>query len=164
MTDPGKKETFSKDLDEFVNDPKKEKPIKPIINVVSTTPEQHEKKEKPKKQQQQQQQQQQHQQQKQQQQQQPLLGLDEPITSLVKVQILGLIELFVSILMDFTAESLSRSGWIVTGCLLFFFVALGFMGLLCFIVYINLDVPENRVPFHQLEFAAYCLGLVHLLE
>jgi hypothetical protein len=89
MTDPGKKETFSKDLDEFVNDPKKEEPIKPIINVVSTTPEQHEKKEKPKKQQQQQKQQQQHQHKKQQQQQQPLLGLDGPITSLVKVQILG---------------------------------------------------------------------------
>jgi hypothetical protein len=54
ITDPGKKETFSKDLDEFVNDPKKEEPIEPIINVVSTTTEQHEKKEKPKKQQQQQ--------------------------------------------------------------------------------------------------------------
>jgi CBS domain containing-hemolysin-like protein len=107
--------------------------------VVSTTPEQHEKKEKPNKQQQQQQQQQQeqqqNQQQKQQQQQKQLLGLDGPITSLVKVQILGLIELLVSILMDFTAESLSRSGWIVTGC--FCVVALGFMSLLCFIVYIT---------------------------
>jgi cation transport ATPase len=150
MTDPGKKETFSKDLDEFVNDPKKEEPIEPIINVVSTTPEQHEKKEKTNKQQQQQQQQQQeqqqNQQQKQQQQQKQLLGLDGPITSMVKVQILGLIELLVSILMDFTAESLSRSGWIVTGCLLFFFCCSGVHGLTVFHSLYYLDVPENRVP------------------
>lgn len=30
-------------------------------------------------------------------------------------------------------------------------------------VFLNLDSSENRVPFHDLVFAAYCLGLVHLL-
>jgi hypothetical protein len=92
--------------------------------------------------------------------QQPLPGLDGPITALVKVQVLGLNQLIVNILMDFTTQSLSRSGWIVSA--LFFVVVLGFIGLLLFIVFINLDIPENRGPFYNLSFAAYCLGLIYL--
>lgn len=61
--------------------------------------------------------QQQHQQQ---QQQQPIrLGFDGHITALVKVQILVLLEHLVNVVMDFTAENLSRSGVIVTAFLLF---------------------------------------------
>ncbi len=64
--------------------------------------------------------------QQQRQQQQPLLGLDGPITALVKVQVLALLELLVNILMDFTAQCLSRSGWIFSA--LFFVVVLVFIG------------------------------------
>lgn len=98
--------------------------------------------------------------QQQKQQQQPLLGLDGPITALLKVQVLGLLELLVKILVDFTAQCLSRSGWIASA--LFFVVVLGFMGLLLVIVFINLDIPENRGPFQDLSFTAYCLGLLHM--
>lgn len=56
---------------------------------------------------------------------------------------------------------LSHSGWIFSA--FFFVVVLGFMGLLLVIVFINLDITENRGPFHNLSFAAYCMGLLHLL-
>jgi hypothetical protein len=85
----------------------------------------------------------------QQQQQQPmLLGLDGPIKSFVKIQILALLDILANIIMDFTAGNVSRSGWIVTAA--FFCFVLAFITLLLIIVFINLDLSENRGPFQNL--------------
>lgn len=45
--------------------------------------------------------------------------------------------------------------------LLFFVIILGFITLNLIIVFINLDLPVNRLHLHNLAFAAYFFGLAH---
>jgi hypothetical protein len=87
--------------------------------------------------------------QQQQQQQVMQLGFDGPITSLATVHILILLGHLANVVMDFTAENLSTSGLVVSA--FFFVIILGFITLNLIIVFINLDLPENRLHLHNLR-------------
>lgn len=88
---------------------------------------------------------------------QPRTLFDGPMTALIKVQIVFLLESLVNAIIDFVSGNVISTGFVVK--LFLILVTSLLIGTLLCIAYIDIDESSNLFHFKHLSFGPFCIGL-----